>query len=346
MHGAFLADGRNGGLTVGPDRTPRRRLRDQGGEEETVVKSTLYIFFAAVLFACGLSAGGANANGVRAKDDPTFIIGKVTADARKSQKRLTAMGNYLAKHLRDFGVSRAAVRLARSNREMIEILRRGEVDLISETPFSAFFLAAHGGGEIILREWKKGQASYYTVFIVRKDSGIATLADLRGKKIVFEDPGSTSAFLVPFTILREQDFEMVELASPRETPPAGKGGYVFGREELNISFWVSRGIAHAGAFSNQDWLVRTHDSVKKDLKVIHRTKPITRSVVLVRRGLDQRRKQRIKEVLLRMHESPEGKKVLKIYYKVKKYDEIEGEAAEHLAEARKIYAHIPPNLMR
>ena len=105
---------------------------------------------------------------------------------------------------------------------MIELLRRGEVDLISETPFSAFFLAAHGGGEIILREWKKGKASYYTVFIARKDSGIDSLADLRGKMIVFEDPGSTSAFLVPFIILREQGFEMVELASPRETPPAGR----------------------------------------------------------------------------------------------------------------------------
>ncbi len=310
------------------------------------MKATPYILFAAVLFVCGLSAGGANAKGVRAKDDPSFIIGRVTWDARKTQKRLTPMGNYLAKHLRDFGVSRAAVKLARSNREMIELLRRGEVDLISETPFSAFFLAAHGGGEIILREWKKGKASYYTVFIVRKDSGIATLADLRGKKIVFQDPGSTSAFLVPFAILREQGLEMVALASPGDSPPAGKGGYVFGREELNISLWVSRGIAHAGAFSNYDWLVGTHESVKKDLKVIHRTKPIIRSVVLVRRGLDARRKQRIKEVLLRMHESPEGKKVLKKYYKVRKYDEIEGEAAEQLAKAREIYANIPQNLMR
>ena len=48
----------------------------------------------------------------------------------------------------------------------------------------------------------------------------------------------------------------------------------------------------------------------------------------------------------RMHESPEGKKVLKKYYTVRKYDEIEGEAGEHLAEAHKIYANIPPNLMR
>ncbi len=47
-----------------------------------------------------------------------------------------------------------------------------------------------------------------------------------------------------------------------------------------------------------------------------------------------------------MHESPEGKKVLKKYYKVKKYDELEGEAAEHLAAARRIYANIPPDLMR
>ena len=181
-------------------------------------------------------------------------------------------------------------------------------------------------------------------FIARKGGGIESLSDLRGKKIVFEDKGSTSAYLVPFSILRGFGFTMVEMASVRDPLPAGKGGYVFGREEMNIPLWVQRGLADAGAFSNQDWRERTPAALKKDLKIIHRTAPILRSVISVRRALRPEIKRRLKQVLLGMHEDPEGRRVLRIYYRVRKYDEFKGEAAAELANAKKVYSLIPMEL--
>ena len=73
------------------------------------------------------------------------------------------------------------------------------VDFYSETILSALYLEAQGGGEIILREWKKGVASYRSVIVARADSGITELADLRGGKVAFEDPTSTSGFFFPTT---------------------------------------------------------------------------------------------------------------------------------------------------
>ena len=42
-----------------------------------------------------------------------------------------------------------------------------------------------------------GATGYYSIMLARKDSGIKTLADAKGKKLGFADPDSTSGYLVP-----------------------------------------------------------------------------------------------------------------------------------------------------
>ncbi len=46
-----------------------------------------------------------------------------------------------------------------------------------------------------------GSKGYYSIMVARKDSGIAKLADLKGKKLGFADPDSTSGYLVPLVSL-------------------------------------------------------------------------------------------------------------------------------------------------
>lgn len=59
---------------------------------------------------------------------------------------------------------------------------------------------------------------YYSVVLAKKDSGIAKLADLKGKKIAFGDHGSTSYHLAPLQVLRdagmqpETDFSFVNVS--------------------------------------------------------------------------------------------------------------------------------------
>lgn len=46
-----------------------------------------------------------------------------------------------------------------------------------------------------------GSKGYYSVMVARKDSGIKTLADMKGKKLGFADPDSTSGYLIPSVTL-------------------------------------------------------------------------------------------------------------------------------------------------
>jgi phosphonate transport system substrate-binding protein len=50
---------------------------------------------------------------------------------------------------------------------------------------------------VLTAKQSDGSTGYYSIMVARKDSGIKTLADAKGKKLGFADPDSTSGYLVP-----------------------------------------------------------------------------------------------------------------------------------------------------
>jgi phosphonate transport system substrate-binding protein len=269
----------------------------------------------------------------------TLVVGVVSSDPKSRLPRLEAMARYLALRLRDLGIQRGAALVARNNKEMVELLREGAVDVLSETAFSAVHFTHEAGAKILLREWKKGVAEYRTVFVTRRDSGIGRLADLRGKKIAFEDPGSTTGFLLPLALLTQHGLETVALSSVMRSSTNGAVGYAFAIKEVNIAAWVARGLADAGAFSDGDWndLARTPAGLKDDLVIFQESEPVLRSLILARGNLRPEVTRRLTDVLLGMSDDPAGREVMAKYNKVAKYDRIVGAAADTLAVVRRLY---------
>ena len=56
---------------------------------------------------------------------------------------------------------------------------------------------------ILTRMQPTGDTGYYSVMVARKDSGIKSLDDLKGRKLGFADPNSTSGYLIPSIELPE-----------------------------------------------------------------------------------------------------------------------------------------------
>ncbi|KAA3608951.1 MAG: phosphate/phosphite/phosphonate ABC transporter substrate-binding protein [Candidatus Scalindua sp. AMX11] len=275
---------------------------------------------------------------IKSDRNRTLVIGRVSGRPKKHYKKLKPIVDFVVTRMKDLGIIDGSVLIAKDNNEMIKYLQEGKIDWVTETPFSAILLSEKTGAEIILRRWKRGVPDYRSVFFVRKDSGINSLNDLKNKKIAFEDAGSTTAYLVPFSVLKKRGFDLIELSSPREEPPLDKVGYTFVHGELNIATWVHEGLADIGAYSNLDWENRndTPASYKRNLKIIHQTRPIPRSVELVRKDLDSNITTRIKEVLLNAHNDPEAKEPLYQYSHTTKFDELKGETVEGLQEVYKI----------
>lgn len=274
--------------------------------------------------------------------EQVLVVGRVSSDPKNAVPRIEGLVSYLAAQLGSFGIRKGEALVAWDNDQMIRYLREGRVDLVSETPLSAVRFEKDAGAEIFLREWKKGVSQYHTVFFVRRDSSIRSIADLKGRLMAFEDAGSTSAFLMPLAVLHRAGLETVELSGPGSSVPAGQVGYAFANTEVNIPMWVIRGLADAGVLSNLDWddLDRNPSSAHKELRVFYQTPPFLRSTMLVRAGLSRDLKEGIAKVLLGMHETAEGEAALNTYYKVSKYDRIEGEVSESLQQARDDYAFV------
>jgi len=173
----------------------------------------------------------------------------------------------------------------------------------------------------LLISWRKGVPDYHTVFFVRTDSGIDKLSDLQGKTIAFEDTRSTSAYMIPASILLRENLQLVELGSPRDAPPPDKVGYIFSGEEINSTMMVHKNIVQAAAFSNLDWASDSDvpKAIRDDMKIIHKSNNFPRAVEIVRKDLDPKVKQRIKTLLLDAHNNPDAAPIIRSYRKVTKF---------------------------
>ena len=245
-----------------------------------------------------------------------LVLGRVSDNPKSDYERLRAMLDYVVPRMADVGVTGGRVLMARDSQQMVSYLKRGKVDWITETAGSAMTLQDRGGARLLLAAERAGTNAYQSVFFTRRDSGIGSLADLRGRSIAFQSGASTSAYFLPASELLHAGLPLAILASPSDRPANSIVGFVFARSELNISAWVHKGLVDAGAFSDQDWrnLERLPESYRDDLVVFHRSAFVPRALELVRGDLDPRVEARLKAVLLEAADDPAAAPALRQYY--------------------------------
>jgi phosphonate transport system substrate-binding protein len=61
---------------------------------------------------------------------------------------------------------------------------------------------------VVVPQEKDGSTYYYSVMVVRADSGIKTLADMKGHSLAWADPNSTSGYLIPGATLKTKGIDL------------------------------------------------------------------------------------------------------------------------------------------
>ncbi len=61
---------------------------------------------------------------------------------------------------------------------------------------------------IVVPPGNDGSTSYFSVIVTRADSGITTLAELKGHSLAWADPNSTSGYLIPRSTLKTQGIDL------------------------------------------------------------------------------------------------------------------------------------------
>ncbi|AFL49637.1 phosphonate transport system substrate-binding protein [Sinorhizobium fredii] len=104
------------------------------------------------------------------------------------------------------GVEKVSLFPAADYDGVIQGLLGGTLDYaeLGASGYAKIYLAKADAVEPILTTVQTdGSTGYHSIMVARKDSGITKLEDLKGKKLGFADPDSTSGYLIPLVTLPE-----------------------------------------------------------------------------------------------------------------------------------------------
>jgi phosphonate transport system substrate-binding protein len=200
-----------------------------------------------------------------------------------------------------------------------KLLEEEQVDFYMESPYTTYLINEQGLALPLLRRWKSGVAEYRGVIFTKKDSGAGRVEDLRGRMIVLEDPGSTSGYFLPKVFLAGKGMKLAEKSSLEAAVAPGEIGYFFGYTAGRIADLVLTRKVVAGAFSNEDF-DRLEPKKKADLVILGETENFPRYFLSVRKELDPELTGRLQDILLAMHEDPQGKAILSKLENTTKFD--------------------------
>ena len=202
----------------------------------------------------------------------------------------------------------------RVNIELKILTRYGDIidNFISTGLDAAFFgsftyVLAHGklGVEAIARpESIDGISTCHGLILVRKNSGLETVKDMKGKTFAFVDRATTAGYLLPLEYFKEHGI--------KDYKTFFKEFYFTGTHEGAI-YDVLNETVDIGAAKNTVFtrLAFKDSRINNELMILKRSPDVPESGLAVREDLDDSLKKKLKEALLNMHKDPDGIAVLR-----------------------------------
>jgi len=207
----------------------------------------------------------------------------------------------LMNYLSDSIGQKVVLYVARDYADLRTQMEAGAVDIGSFSPF-AYVDAVRGGKiRIIAQSLMDGSATYRGVIVARKDSGLKSLADLRGKRFAFVDPESASGYVYPRAMLIEKGV----------VPETAFKKIVFAGNPDKVIAAVLEGGADAGAvYENAPTVAKSKGMPTENLVTLATTDPIPHDAVAVRTGLDEALAKKIQAALVDLDKSEAGRRVI------------------------------------
>jgi phosphonate transport system substrate-binding protein len=219
----------------------------------------------------------------------------------RQRERYMALRKYLSDKL---GISINFTSLSRYG----NIIERFTSEKMDGAFFGSFTYAlAHSqlGVEPIARPVNlDGTSTYQGYLFVRKDSGIRSVSQMKGKRFVFVERATTAGYVFPLAYFRENGIK---------DPHAYLGETFFaGSHDAAIQAVLNK-EAEIGAAKNTmyDQLATENPRIQNELVILATSGAVPQNCLAVRKDLDPELKKRLKQALIAMDKDKDGIEALR-----------------------------------
>lgn len=146
---------------------------------------------------------------------------------------------------------------------------------------------------------------YKSEFVVKKDSNINSIKDLKGKKIGYQDVTSSAGYVWPAAVLMEEGLDPLKDVKPVTLK---------GHDQAIISL-LNGDVDAAVVFQDARNIVKKdYPDVFNQTKIIKFTEKIPNDTISVRSDMDPEWRKKLQDAFIAIGESEEGRKIIKEVY--------------------------------
>jgi phosphonate transport system substrate-binding protein len=193
---------------------------------------------------------------------------------------------------------------------VIEALRNHTADLAFVHPGGYVLASREAKAVIVAKNVWHGKSSFTSRIYVRRESGIKTVEELRGKTIAFVDPASSSGYIYPMVLLIQRG-----LVTNRDPKSFFKDVVFSGAHDASMRALLNGHVDAIASFDMAREQYLTDPAERERLIAVAETPPIPEAGIAAREGLDAATVAKVRAALLQIR-APRYAALLKRLYDI------------------------------
>ena len=211
---------------------------------------------------------------------------------------------------------------------VVEGLGSGSVDFGIIPPFSSLLAQKQSNAKPILTsKGKTGKPGYTAELYVRKDSGIKSLQDVKGKKVAFVDPSSSSGYIYPGAMLVNAGLNLDKDIS-----------YQFsGGHDKSLQLLLNKDVDVIATFDGvEDRYAKDFPQAKTDIQKLATSDMIPGVMVTTSSKMDKELQEKLEKALRDIEKDPKMKEMFTKMFSITGFTDVDQDAYKKVESTAKV----------
>ena len=211
---------------------------------------------------------------------------------------------------------------------VVEGLGSGSVDFGIIPPFSSLLAQKQSSAKPILTsKGKTGKPGYTAELYVRKDSVIKSLQDVKGKKVAFVDPSSSSGYIYPGAMLVEAGLNLDKDIS-----------YQFsGGHDKSLQLLLNKDVDVIATFDGvEDRYAKDFPQAKNEIQKLATSEMIPGVMVTASSKMDKELQEKLEKALRDIEKDPKMKELFTKMFSITGFSDVDQDAYKKVEATAKV----------